>query len=45
MMIMQENMKTKSNMSDNSMKITVIKNGPYIVIGGVPLIISEILND
>ena len=39
MMIMQENMKTKSNVSDNSMKITVIKNGPYIVIGGVPLII------
>lgn len=26
------------------MKITVIKNGPYIVIGGVPLIISEIRN-
>jgi CDGSH-type Zn-finger protein len=45
MMIMQENMKTKSNVSDNSMKITVIKNGPYIAIGGVPLIISEIRND
>jgi len=45
MMIMPENMKTKSNVSDNSMKITVIKNGPYIAIVRVPLIISEIRND
>ena len=27
------------------MKITVTKNGPYIVTGGVPLIVAEICND
>ena len=43
-MIMPENMTTKSNVSDNSMKIAVIKNGPYIVIVE-PLITSEIRND
>ena len=30
---------------DGSMKITVSKNGPYIVTGGVPLIVAEICND
>ena len=29
----------------NSLKITVTKNGPYIVTGGVPLIVAEICND
>ena len=29
----------------NSMKITVSKNGPFIVSGGVPLIQEEICND
>jgi CDGSH-type Zn-finger protein len=44
-MVMPGNMKTKSNVSDNSMKISVIKNGQYIVIDGVLLITSEIRND
>lgn len=30
---------------DRTMKITVSKNGPYIVTGGVPLIVAEICND
>ena len=30
---------------DGSMKVTVTKNGPYIVTGGVPLIVAEICND
>lgn len=30
---------------DGSMKVTVSKNGPYIVTGGVPLIVAEICND
>ncbi|MDD1762861.1 MAG: CDGSH iron-sulfur domain-containing protein [Methanothrix sp.] len=37
--------KTASGSPQNSMKITVSKNGPYIVIGRVPLIVSEICND
>jgi CDGSH-type Zn-finger protein len=41
---MTEKMEKKSNLSDDSMKITVIRNGPYIVTGGVPLITSEICN-
>ena len=35
----------KSNVSDDSMKITVIKDGPFIVTGGIPLITSEIFID
>ncbi len=27
------------------MKVIVTKNGPYIVTGGVPLIVAEICND
>ncbi len=27
------------------MKVTVTKNGPYIITGGVPLIVAEICND
>lgn len=42
---MKEELEKKSNVSDDSMKIIVSKNGPYIVTGGVPLIISEICND
>ncbi len=34
-----------SGTQDDSMKITVSKNGPYIVTGEVPLITSEICND
>lgn len=34
-----------SGSQEDSMKITVSKNGPYIVTGGVPLITSEICND
>ncbi|AKB78480.1 hypothetical protein MSHOH_1997 [Methanosarcina horonobensis HB-1 = JCM 15518] len=35
----------KSKTSENSMKITVSRNGPYIVTGRVPLIVSEIHSD
>jgi hypothetical protein len=42
---MTEQIKNPSGTKDDSRKITVSKNGPYIVIGGVPLIISEICND
>jgi CDGSH-type Zn-finger protein len=35
----------KSKASENSAKITVSRNGPYIVAGGVPVIISEIRTD
>ena len=37
--------KIPSGAQDDSMKITVSKNGPYIVTGGVPLTTSEICND
>jgi len=37
--------KNPSGAQDDSMKITVSKDGPYIVIGGVPLTTSEICND
>lgn len=40
----EENEK-KSNLTEDSMKITVSKDGPYIVTGGVPLITSEICDD
>jgi CDGSH-type Zn-finger protein len=37
--------KKPSEPGEDSMKITVSKNGPYIVTGGVPLIHEEICND
>ncbi len=37
--------KNPSGVKDDSMKITVSKDGPYIVTGGVPLTTSEICND
>jgi CDGSH-type Zn-finger protein len=42
---MTEQIKNPPKTGDNSAKITVSKNGPYIVTGGVPLITSEICND
>jgi CDGSH-type Zn-finger protein len=35
----------QSEVQDVSLKISVSKNGPYIVTGGVPLITAEICND
>ena len=43
--IMTGNNKNPSNAKGNSMKITVSKDGPYIVSGGVPLIQEEICDD
>jgi CDGSH-type Zn-finger protein len=42
---MTEKNENPSGSQEISMKITVSKNGPYIVTGGVPLISSEICND
>lgn len=42
---MKEKMKTPSGDQDDSAKITVSKNGPYILTGRVPLTTSEICND
>jgi len=42
---MKEEMGIKSNISNNSMKITVLMNGPYMVTGRVLLITSEICKD
>lgn len=42
---MKEKIEENPEVPDNSMKITVTKNGPYIVTGKVPLISSEICND
>jgi CDGSH-type Zn-finger protein len=42
---MTEKNKNPSGAKDDSMKITIIENGPYIVTGGVPLTTSEICND
>lgn len=42
---MTEKNENPSGSKEISMKITVSKNGPYIVTGGVPLISSEICND
>jgi CDGSH-type Zn-finger protein len=42
---MKEQMKTPSRTKDGSAKITVRKNGPYIVTGKVPLSKMEICND
>lgn len=42
---MTKKLKNLSVAQDDSAKITVSKNGPYIVTGRVPLTISEICND
>ena len=42
---MTEKTKTPAGSQDDTMKITVTKNGPYIVTGAVPLTTSEICND
>ena len=43
--IMTETTRKTSEAGNGSMKITVSKNGPYIVTGGVPLTTEEICND
>jgi hypothetical protein len=42
---MKEDAEKRSNKSNDSMKITVLMNGPYIVTGRVPLTMSEICKD
>jgi CDGSH-type Zn-finger protein len=42
---MTETTKKTQEGPDGVMKITVSKNGPYIVTGGIPLIVAEICND
>ncbi|WP_157206054.1 CDGSH iron-sulfur domain-containing protein [Methanosarcina vacuolata] len=42
---MVEEMEKKSNLLNDSMKITVFKNGPYMVTGRVPLMTWEICKD
>jgi len=42
---MTEKSKTPSEAQDSAAKITVVRNGPYIVTGKVPLSTSEICND
>ncbi|BBL64240.1 MULTISPECIES: CDGSH iron-sulfur domain-containing protein [Methanosarcina] len=42
---MTNEIEKKPKIPENSMKITVSRNGPYIVTGGVPLIVSEIRSD
>jgi CDGSH-type Zn-finger protein len=42
---MTEKNERLSEAQDDSMKITVSNNGPYVVAGGVPIITSEICND
>jgi CDGSH-type Zn-finger protein len=42
---MAETIKKHQETKNDSMKITVTKNGPYIVTGSVPLIQEEICND
>ena len=42
---MTEMTRKTSEAGSDSMKITVTKNGPYIVTGGVPLTTEEICND
>ena len=44
-MKMTKKIQKSSETSDDTMKITVSKNGPYIVTGGMPLKIEEISND
>ena len=40
---MENETEKRSKIPENSMKITVNRNGPYIVTGRVPLIVSEIV--
>ena len=42
---MKETIQNSGEPENTPMKITVTKNGPYIVTGGVPLIVMEICND
>jgi len=42
---MTETTKKTQEGPDGSMKVTVTRNGPYIITGGVPLIVAEICND
>ena len=42
---MKETGKKSPGKPDEAMKITVTKNGPYIVTGGVPIVVAEICND
>jgi CDGSH-type Zn-finger protein len=42
---MTETGRKSSEIRNDSMKITVTKNGPYVVTGGVPLTTEEICND
>lgn len=42
---MTEKTRKSSESDDDSMKITVSRNGPYIVTGGIPLTSEEICND
>ena len=42
---MKEPAKKTEAEPDNAMKITISRNGPYLVTGGVPLIQEEICND
>ncbi len=41
-MTVKTEVEKKPKISESSMKITVSRNGPYLVTGGVPLIVSEI---
>jgi CDGSH-type Zn-finger protein len=42
---MTEKIKNSGNVKDQSMKVTVRKDGPLVVSGGIPLIQEEICND
>jgi CDGSH-type Zn-finger protein len=42
---MAETIKKPQETKNDSMKITVAKNGPYIVTGSVPIVVAEICND
>lgn len=35
----------KPKVKENSMKITISRNGPYLVVGSIPLLVSEICTD
>lgn len=42
---MKDQIKKSQDPENDSMKITVTKNGPYIATGGVPIVVAEICND
>ena len=42
---MKDQIKKSHDPENDSMKITVTKNGPYIATGGVPIVVAEICND